>query len=328
MRARVVMALFVFVLAAAGCGSSSTPPPSVTIAPVEVMPSGAQEVTSTVPAAGSADCVDREASLRPGPQQPAPGAMPPGSTMAAIAERGRLIVGVDQNTNLFGERNPSTGQLEGFDIDVAREFARAIFGDPDRIDLRVVEAKQRESALQSGEVDLVVRTYSITCERKNFVEFSTTYFTAHQKILVVKGSGIDSAAALSDKRVCAATGTTSLTALLALDSKPTVIAVTSWTDCLVMLQQGQVDAISTDDSVLAGLMEQDPKNLEIVGDSIGDEPYGVGINKEHKDLVRFVNGVLDQMRVDGTWKRLYEARLQSLLGPSPGPPAARYQDEP
>ncbi len=125
MRARVVMALFVFVLAAAGCGSSSTPPPSVTIAPVEVMPSGAQEVTSTVPAAGSADCVDREASLRPGPQQPAPGAMPPGSTMAAIAERGRLIVGVDQNTKLFGERNPSTGQLEGFDIDVAREFARA-----------------------------------------------------------------------------------------------------------------------------------------------------------------------------------------------------------
>jgi polar amino acid transport system substrate-binding protein len=324
-RARVVMALFVFALSAAGCGPSSTPPPSVTIAPVEALPAGAQEVTSTVPVAEDADCGDREASLRPGPQ-PAPGAMPPGSTMAAIAERGRLIVGVDQNTNLFGMRNPSTGQLEGFDIDVAREIARAIFGDRDRIDPRVVEAKQRESALQSGEVDLVVRTYSITCERKNTVAFSTTYFTAHQKILVVKGSGIDSAAALSGKRVCAATGTTSLTALLALNSKPTVIAVTSWTDCLVMLQQGQVDAISTDDSVLAGLKEQDPKNLEIVGDSIGDEPYGVGIKQEHSDLVRFVNGVLEQMRVDGTWKRLYEARLGSLLGPSPGPPTARYQD--
>jgi polar amino acid transport system substrate-binding protein len=116
-----------------------------------------------------------------------------------------------------------------------------------------------------------------------------------------------------------------LATLLALDSKPTVIAVTSWTDCLVMLQQGQVDAISTDDSVLAGLKDQDP-NVEIVGDSLGDEPYGVGINLENSDLVRFVNGVLEQMRVDGTWKRLYEARLQSLLGPSPGPPAARYQD--
>ena len=120
--------------------------------------------------------------------------MPPGSTMAAIAERGRLIVGVDQNTNLFGFRNPASGQLEGFDIDVAREIARAIFGDPDRIDLRVVEAGHREAALQSGEVDLVVRTYSITCDRKKLVAFSTTYFNANQKILVVKGSGIDSAA--------------------------------------------------------------------------------------------------------------------------------------
>jgi polar amino acid transport system substrate-binding protein len=322
-RARVVMALFAFVLAAPGCGSSSTPPPSVTIAPVEALPSGAQEVTSTVSSGGNADCGDREASLRPGPQ-PAPGAMPPGSTMAAIAERGRLIVGVDQNTTLFGKRNPSTGQLEGFDIDVAREIARAIFGDPDRIDLRVVEAGERESALQSGEVDLVVRTYSITCERKKIVDFSTVYYYADQKILVVKGSGIDSAAALSGKRVCAVTGTTSLAALLALDSKPKVIAVTSWTDCLVMLQQGQVDAISTDDSVLAGLREQDP-NVEVVGDSMGKEPYGVGINKENTDLVRFVNGVLEQMRVDGTWERLYQARLKSL-GPSPGPPAPRYQD--
>jgi polar amino acid transport system substrate-binding protein len=322
MRARVVMTLFAVVLSAAGCGSSSTPPPPVTVAPVEALPAGAQEVT-TVPVAGNADCGDREASLRPGPQ-PAPGAMPPGSTMAAIGERGRLIVGVDQNTNLFGFRNPSSGQLEGFDIDVAREIARAIFGDPDRVDLRVVEAGHRESALQSAEVDLVVRTYSITCERKKTVAFSTTYFNANQKILVVKGSGIDSAAALAGKRVCAVTGTTSLNALLALASKPTVFAVTSWTDCLVMLQQGQVDAISTDDAVLKGLAKQDP-NVEVVGDSIGVEPYGVGIKKENGDLVRFVNGVLDEMRDDGTWERLYDARLGSL-GPSPAPPTARYQD--
>ena len=165
MRARVVMALFAFALAAAGCGSA-TSPPLVTVSPIEPRPAGAEEVT-TAPVAGDADC-DREASLRPGPQ-PAPGAMPPGSTMAAIADRGRLVVGVDQNTYFFGFRNPSSGELEGFDIDLAREIARSIFGDPDRIDLRVVDASQRESALQSGEVDLVVRTYSITCERKRDV---------------------------------------------------------------------------------------------------------------------------------------------------------------
>ncbi|MDT5264798.1 MAG: polar amino acid transport system substrate-binding protein, partial [Mycobacterium sp.] len=251
MRARVVPALIALVLAAAGCGSPSTPPSSVAVAPIEALPSGAQEATAA-PVAESADCGDREASLRPGPQ-PRPGNMPPGSTMAAIAERGRLIVGVDQNTYLFGFRDPSSGQLEGFDIDVAREIARAIFGDPDHIDLRVVEAGHREAALQSGEVDVVVRTYSITCDRKKIVAFSTTYFNANQKILAVKGSGIDSAAALAGKRVCAATGTTSQKALLALESKPKVFGVTSWTDCLVMLQQGQVDAVSTDDVVLFGL---------------------------------------------------------------------------
>jgi polar amino acid transport system substrate-binding protein len=91
-----------------------------------------------------------------------------------------------------------------------------------------------------------------------------------------------------------------------------------------MLQQGQVDAISTDDAVLAGLKEQDP-NVEVVGDSIAVEPYGIGIKKENEDLVRFVNGVLDEMRADGTWSGLYDKDLLAL-GPSPGPPMPRYQD--
>jgi polar amino acid transport system substrate-binding protein len=86
--------------------------------------------------------------------------------MAAIQERGRLIVGVDQNTKPFGFLDPGSVGLQGFDIDLAREIARAIFGDPDRIDLQVVEANQREPALESGQVDLVVRTFSITCKRK------------------------------------------------------------------------------------------------------------------------------------------------------------------
>jgi polar amino acid transport system substrate-binding protein len=319
-RARIVLALLAIALAVAGCAASTSYAP-VTVAPVEASPAGAQQVT-TAPVAGNADC-DREASLRPGPL-PSPGAMPAGSTMAAIAERGRLVVGVDQNTYLFGFRNPASGQLEGFDIDVAREIARHIFGDPDRVQFRVVDASQRESFLQSGLVDLVVRTYSITCDRKQKVDFSTVYYYAKQRILAVKGSGIDSAAALSGKRVCAVSGTTSLSKLFELDPRPTLFSVSAWTDCLVMLQQGQVDAISTDDVVLRGLAEQDP-TVEVVGDSIAVEPYGVGIKKETTDLVRFVNGALEDIRADGTWERLYDRWLQSL-GPSPGPPTARYQD--
>jgi polar amino acid transport system substrate-binding protein len=244
--------------------------------------------------------------------------------MAAIAERGRLIVGVDQDSYPFGSRNPTTGQLEGFDIDVARELARALLGDPDLVDLKVINPTQRETELQSGGVDLVVRTYSINCKREESVAFSTTYFYAHQKILVVKGSGIHSVADLPGKRVCSVFGTTSLARLFTLDPRPTLVGVSSWTDCLVMLQQGQVDAISTDDAVLAGLKKQDP-NLEMVGDSIAVEPYGIGVKKENTDLVRFVNGVLDRMRDDGTWQRIYDANLRDL-GPAPQPPTPRYQD--
>jgi polar amino acid transport system substrate-binding protein len=144
--------------------------------------------------------------------------------------------------------------------------------------------------------------------------------------LALKGSGIESAADLAGKRVCAVRGTTSLPALSDLDPRPTVFAVRNWTDCLVMLQQAQVDAISTDDAVLWGLQKQDP-NVELVGDSIGLEPYGIGINMEHSDLVRFVNGVLDKMRVDGTWQHLYDKWLLEFA-PSPGPPAPRYEDGP
>jgi len=318
-RTRMVLALLAIAFCVAGCGSSAAPA-SVSVAPVEPLPAGATKVTAA-PAAANADC-DREASLRPGPL-PSPGAMPAGSTMAKIAERGQLIAGVDQNTYLFGFRNPATGQLEGFDIDIAREIAGAIFGDPNRIQLRVVDASQRESVLQDGEVDIVARTYSITCARKQKVAFSTVYFNAHQKVLSVKGSGIDSFPALSGKRVCAVSGTTSLSKLFELKPPPTVFGVATWTDCLLMLQQGQVDAISTDDVVLRGLAHQDP-NAEVVGESVAVEPYGIGIKKENTDLVRFVNGVLEKIRDDGTWQRLYEKWLEEL-GPSPGPPAPRYE---
>ncbi len=320
MKARFAAA-FAVLLLVAGCGSQAAAP-AVTVSPANVMPGGAAQVTEA-PAATNTDC-DLEGSLPPLSPMPRPGSMPPGSTMAAIQERGRLIVGVDQGTNLFGSRNPATNALEGFDIDLAREFARAVFGDPDRVDLRVVTAAERETALQNGQVDLIVRTYSITCDRKKLVAFSVPYFYTDQRILAVKGSGITSAADFSGKRVCAVKGTTSLIRLYGLTPRPTIYSATNWPDCLVMVQQGQVDAISTDAAVLQGLEQQDMKNLEMVGDSIGKEPYGVGVKLGGDDLVRFVNGALEQICTDGTWERLYQSNLQPL-GPSPGPPPSCRQ---
>lgn len=318
MRTRIWLTALAVALVA-GCSPQAAPAP-VTVQPVIPEPAGIVEAAG---AAGGDTSCDAEASLRPGPL-PTPGNMPPGSTMARILDRGKLIVGVDQNQYLFGYRNPFTGDLEGFDVDIARQIAQAIFGDRDRIQFRVVSGGEREKVLQSGDVDIVVRTYSITCDRKSKVAFSTTYFYADQRILVLKGSGIDSIADLSGKKACAVEGTTSAAKLLALESKPTVLGAPTWTDCLVMLQQGQIDAIGTDGVVLAGLAAQDP-NTTILGPSISREPYGVGIKKENEDLVRFVNGVLDRMRTDGTWEALY-APLARSFGPSPGPPEPRYGD--
>lgn len=234
------------------------------------------------------------------------------------------MVGVDQNTFLFGFRNPKTGLLEGFDIDIAREMARDILGDPTKIQFQALTSAQRIPALQSGQVDLVVRSMTITCRRLNDVAFSTVYYQASQRILARTDSAIKGAADLGGKRACATTGSTSVSTMLALKPAPTVYGVADWTDCLVMLQQGQVDAVSTDDSILAGLAQQDPY-LQVVGTSLSPEPYGIGIKRDASDLIRFVNGVLDRLRTDGTWQRIY-ARWLSGLGPTPAPPVAAYRD--
>ncbi|WP_405136760.1 glutamate ABC transporter substrate-binding protein [Nocardia sp. NBC_01388] len=295
-------------------GSQSMQLPAETL-----LPPGATQITS--PPDQRSDTCDANASLRPS-AQPRPGEMPDGSTMAAILKRGTLRVGVDQNSFLFGYRNPADGQIEGFDIDIAREIARDVFGDPARVELHPLDSAHRLTALQGKQVDIVVETLTPTCERRQSIEFSSAYFVSDQRLLVPKNSGIKSSADLAGKKVCGVVGTITLNPILALPQRPTVIGMSNWLDCLTALQQGQVDAASTDAPILYGLLQQDP-NLRMVGDALAQDPYAVGVQQETKDLVRFVNGVLERIRGDGTWQRLYNNEL-AALGPTPGPPAPRY----
>lgn len=303
-----------------GCASGTAVQP-LSASPQAALPVGATVVTQASAAAGE-DC-DKEASLRPG-TLPAPGQMPAGSTMAKIAARGRLIVGVDQNTYLFGFRNARTGDLEGFDIDVARQIAKALLGDETKIEFRVLTSAQRMPALTEGTVDMVVRTFSITCDRLKDISFSSVYYLAQQKVLAPADSGITKSTELAGKTVCATAGSTSLQHLLELPSRPKVLQVADWSDCLVAIQQRQADAVSTDDAILLGMKAQDPYLDFVPGDSLSPEPYGIGIPKGQDDLVRFVNGVLQRMRTDGTWKKLYSTWLSPTDVPEP--PAAKYSD--
>ncbi|MGV9612605.1 glutamate ABC transporter substrate-binding protein [Nocardia xishanensis] len=293
-------------------GSYTEPP-----LPAKAIPIGTD---TPLPEPSDPKCGDPTASLRPAGS----GRAASGPAIDAIRARGRLLVGLDTGSNLFSFRDPVSGTVVGFDVDIAREIARDLLGNPDLIEYRILGSADRERALQDHTVDVVAKTMTITCERRTKVAFSTVYLRADQRVLAMKNSGITGIADLAGKRVCVVLGTTSLDHIRHEQPAATLLTVPTWADCLVVLQQRQVDAVSTDDAILAGLAAQDPYT-EVVGDSISAEPYGIGIAKEADDLVRFVNGTLERLRTDGTWMRIHE-RWLTALDPTPTPPAPTYQD--
>ena len=238
--------------------------------------------------------------------------------MAQIRARGYLMAGVDQSTYHFGFLNPLDGQIEGFDIDMIRAVAQAIFGNPDKVRFKAISDAQRIPDVSSGVVDIVAHTMTITCARLQQVAFSTVYFDAAQRVLVLKNSVATHLAGLAGQKVCATIGSDSLAVISA--AKATVVAVPYWTDCLVLLQQGDVAAISTDDSILTGLAAQDPWT-KLIGPRLTDEPYGLAISRQHPDFVRFVNAVLAQLRTNGRWAASYAHWIGT---PVPAPPPAQY----
>jgi polar amino acid transport system substrate-binding protein len=284
------------------------------------MPSGATIAPPAPSTAPEPSCGDPTASLRPLPA----GSTVPTPSVDRIRERGRLVVGLDTSSNLFSFRDPATGSIVGFDVEIAREVARDLFGDPDRIEYHLLTSADRVQSLVDRSVDIVVKTMTINCERRETIAFSTVYFEAGQRVLALKGSGIRGVGDLGGRRVCTVAGTTNLHRVQALAPDAMVLSVPGWADCLVVMQQRQVDAVTSDDAILAGLAAQDP-NLELVGPRLSVEPYGIGVNQADTDLVRQVNATLDRIRGDGTWQRIHN-RWLAPLGPAPAPPTPRYED--
>ena len=264
----------------------------------------------TAPAAST--CDPKASSLRPaGPPQ-----VTPGSFMAKIRARGYLVAGVDQSTYHFGFLNPLNGQIEGFDIDMIRAVATAIFGDASsaHLHLKAISDEQRKPDVMSGTVDIVAHTMTISCDRLKYLDFSSVYFDAHQRVLVLKNSTATSLNDLRGQKVCATTASDSVARIAAAKAIP--VPVTYWTDCLVLLQQGDVAAISTDDAILDGLAAQDPWT-KLIGPPIADEPYGLAISKQHPEFVRFVNAVLQQLRTNGQWAASYRHWIGTPVAPIP-----------
>ncbi|MGW2053628.1 glutamate ABC transporter substrate-binding protein [Streptomyces sp. NPDC001840] len=282
----------------------------------------AQRTATAVPATAPAECENPEASLRPSAAD--------GPTIERIRQKGKLTVGVDQNSYRWGYRNSATGELEGFDIDLARAIAEDILGDRNAIIFRAIPTNLRIPALQNGTVDLVVRTMTVNCDRIQQVAFSTAYFLAGQQVLAPIGSpvtGYDGS--LSGKRVCTAKGSTAYEEL-EKQSHGAVFkdkTVPNQLDCLVRLQLGEVDAVVTDNALAAGQAAQDP-GVELKGKPFTTEYYGVAAKLGNDDLIRRVNQVLVGYRAGGEnspWMASYNRWLRTDLGATAGPPVPRYK---
>lgn len=263
---------------------------------------------------------------------PAPKQMPSGSKMEEIQNKGVLTVGVSADTILFGAQNPFTNEIEGFDVDMLRLVAKAIFGPDggDKLEFKVITYAQRIPSLQDRSVDLVAHTMTINCRRWNQIGFSATYYDAGQRILVRNDADADTQTIdtldAAGARVCAPEGSTNIDNL---DPYANIVkvGVVDITDCLVLFQQGKVDAITADDTVLAGFADQDPY-AKVVGPLFTQEPYGIGANADDVDLIQFVNKVLADAKANGQWKQIRDRWLgtdDSVVPPVVSPP---YRDLP
>jgi polar amino acid transport system substrate-binding protein len=243
--------------------------------------------------------------------------------MRTIQERGRLLVGTYSDLKLFGFADPlQDNALVGFDIDVARRIAKAIFGDADRVQFVTLTSAQRIPLVVSGQVDMVVATMTITAKRKEEVDFSEVYFDAGQRVLVRRDNPAHGLQDLSGQRLCVVAGSTGADVAPRLNPHVTPVTVEQYTDCLVAFRKDEADAIVSDDVILAGLASQDPY-AKIVGPAFTHEPYGIAVAKQHPEFTAFINGVLTEMKQRGEWAALYKKWLGNL-GSTPEPPPGLY----
>jgi len=248
---------------------------------------------------------------------------PAESSMAKIQEEGELTIGVKFDVPPFGFVNPQTGDVEGFDVDLGQAIA-----DELGVEAKFIEAisDNRIPFLQDGTADLILSTMTITEERDLEIDFSEPYFIARGRVLVPGGSdigGIEDVGA--GDRVCTALGSTYADTLKEQAPEAELRLVDDYSACLELLQTDAVDAVSTDDVILTGMIIQDD-SLELVGKPFTTEPYGIGIPEGDKQLKAFVDETLAAYEEDGRWGKAYEKWIGQYTGVDQSPPKMTLQE--
>ncbi len=257
---------------------------------------------------------------------------PAGSTMAKIQEKGKLVVGTKFNQLGSGLKNPATGELEGFDIEIAKLMAAGIFGGTaeeaeEKIEFKETITGIREAAIQTGDVDMIVATYTINDTRKQLVDFAGPYVIDGQTVMVKSdNTTIKALNDLNGKNVCTGRGSTTPANLTGKQIKPSELVLRdSYPECADELRQGRVEAVVTDRGILLGLAAQSERAFKLLDIDVSEEPLGIGLKKGDDAFRDFLNDRLEEIYESGEWAKAYEATLGKLGLATPEPPAVnRY----
>ncbi|AMY18853.1 MULTISPECIES: glutamate ABC transporter substrate-binding protein [Nocardiaceae] len=242
------------------------------------------------------------------------------------AESGNLTVGIKFDQPGLGLRNPD-GSFSGFDVEVAKYVAGKLGVTPENITFKESPSAQRETLIENGEVDYIVATYSITDARKEKVDFAGPYFVAGQSLLVSSSnSDITGPDSLNGgKRLCSVSGSTPAQKIA--DQYPDVQLqpYDTYSACVEALRNGAVDAVTTDDIILAGYAAQYPGELKVVGEPFTEERYGIGLAKGDDETRAKINDAIEAMIADGSWQKAFEDTVGASGYPLPAQPTVdRY----
>jgi glutamate transport system substrate-binding protein len=246
---------------------------------------------------------------------------PEGTTMARLKAAGTVKVGTKFDQPLFGLKNLQ-GKPEGFDVEIAKLIAGEMGIAADKIEWVEAVSANREPFIQQGKVDFVVATYTINDKRKQVVDFAGPYYQAGQDIMVAKGNpeGIKGPDDLGGKKVCSVTGSTPAENIRTNYSKAELTEFDVYSKCAEALKNGQVQAVTTDNVILLGLISQDQEAFELVGKTFTEEPYGIGVKKGDTAFRTFINDTLEKIEQDGRWLKAWDATAGKVAKEKPTPP--------
>ncbi|WP_336031414.1 glutamate ABC transporter substrate-binding protein [Geodermatophilus sp. FMUSA9-8] len=253
---------------------------------------------------------------------------PEGSTMAELNEAGAITIGTKYDQPGFGLLNPQSGAPEGFDVEIAKIVAAELGIPEDGITWTETVSANREPFIQNGQVDMVVATYTINDARKQVVDFAGPYYVAGQDIMVAEGNpeGIEGPEDLAGKTVCSVEGSTPAQRIRDEYPEANLVTYDVYSKCADDLRNGGVQAVTTDNVILTGLVAGSDGAFELVGNPFTEEPYGIGMELGDTDFRNFVNDVLEESFEDGRWADAWDRTAGAITGEeAPEPPSVdRY----